>query len=298
MRQVAAGRERISTHASLAGRDAYNETRPYRHGKFQPTRPLRDATKGFRPILKKCGHFNPRVPCGTRRRTQIRGSECQRFQPTRPLRDATARLAVADAVAAISTHASLAGRDYVCARNSAGRMLFQPTRPLRDATHRRRLLAGRQVDFNPRVPCGTRRVSLLRWTCRARNFHPRVPCGTRLNRTDFEGGRIHFNPRVPCGTRPMMVSSSPRIPAFQPTRPLRDATSTIRDSPAAVDFNPRVPCGTRPEPYGVRITHRHFNPRVPCGTRQDGAPSPTPEQQAFQPTRPLRDATLPWPYRP
>ena len=127
----------ISTHASLAGRD-HRRVRRIRHRVY----------------------FNPRVPCGTRRDRALLRDARRQFQPTRPLRDATRS----------------------CARRNRA-IRFQPTRPLRDATserdarHRRRAisthasLAGRDAlgrmyapppsDFNPRVPCGTRRAAFL-----------------------------------------------------------------------------------------------------------------------------------------
>ena len=101
---------------------------------------------------------------------------------------------------------------------------------------------------------------------------------------------------------------------FQPTRPLRGATSTqlIADSIMQIsthaplagrdpcvarfhrheqDFNPRAPCGARPvtTPRPQPST-RNFNPRAPCGAR------PTVWRNRkrlvqFQPTRPLRGAT-------
>ena len=56
----------ISTHASLAGRDKPRAGYAAGHEKFQPTRPLRDATF-FNTIASTClQYFNPRVPCGTR----------------------------------------------------------------------------------------------------------------------------------------------------------------------------------------------------------------------------------------
>ena len=64
-----------------------------------------DASRGRK-------HFNPRVPCGTRRR---RWTDCRagkKFLPTRPLRDATRSTPAGREMKGVSTHASLAGRDY------------------------------------------------------------------------------------------------------------------------------------------------------------------------------------------
>ena len=56
---------------------------------------------------------------------------------------------------------------------------------------------------------------------------------------------------------------------FQPTRPLRGATSFITSIPKATDY---------------------FNPRAPCGARQATKPANA-IAKIFQPTRPLRGAT-------
>ena len=84
---------RISTHASLAGRDAIiNTVRAAIDAAFQPTRPLRDATQAY-----------------------AMSEGIKKFQPTRPLRDATV-IPHGDVIGrVISTHASLAGRDN-CAK--------------------------------------------------------------------------------------------------------------------------------------------------------------------------------------
>ena len=57
---------------------------------------------------------------------------------------------------------------------------------------------------------------------------------------------------------------------FQPTRPLRGATSSSLRRGEAADFNPRAPCGARRSKSLRR-----------------------PSQRRFQPTRPLRGATTP-----
>ena len=82
--------------------------------------------------------------------------------------------------------------------------------------------------------------------------------------------RERFNPRAPCGARQM----------------------TCKLLPACLGFNPRAPCGARrASPYGRYQRGCSFNPRAPCGARhQVTRPKPKPER--FQPTRPLRGATV------
>ena len=99
------------------------------------------------------------------------------------------------------------------------------------------------------------------------NFNPRVPCGTRLALTVVNHLTDYFNPRVPCGTRLYLKRGNIMGEEFQSTRPMRDATlARSRGQHKEAYFNPRVPCGTRRFCKAVQVQH-YFNPRVPCGTR-------------------------------
>ena len=82
--------ENISTHAPLAGRDQESKQAYGSNEQFQPTRPLRGATK------RSLSEANSNL-----------------FQPTRPLRGATVYITTTSADWRISTHAPLAGRDLL-----------------------------------------------------------------------------------------------------------------------------------------------------------------------------------------
>ena len=123
--------------------------------RFQSTHPLRGATLvlyltyyvvviSIHAPLAGCDtlsvylairsyNFNPRTPCGVRRKVQsnIRGR--RQFQSTHPLRGATSGNVIDLTFVSISIHAPLAGCDQIQA-------------------HGRRY--GR--NFNPRTPCGVR----------------------------------------------------------------------------------------------------------------------------------------------
>ena len=87
-----------------------------------------------------CGHFNPRAPCGARRRARLKNRLRHLFQSTRPVWGATHGLVLDVWHGVISIHAPRVGRDY-------GLSSLSPF----------------SVDFNPRAPCGARRcVSRLR----------------------------------------------------------------------------------------------------------------------------------------
>ena len=80
----------------------------------------------------------------------------------------------------------------------------------------------------------------------------------------------YFNPRAPCGARPL--SSLLLL--------------------HGLNFNPRAPCGARlRELNELRRTVIHFNPRAPCGARRR-LPIQVIMDVKFQPTRPLRGATV------
>ena len=170
--------------------------------RFQPTRPLRGATvhrvvvlavrliSTHEPLAGRDGsprrrlprrpvHFNPRAPCGARPSSFGSRITSPEFQPTRPLRGATQLLPNLPGRAGISTHAPLAGRDFVSVQMWYPLKEFQPTRPLRGAT------------------CKTVQ-RLLNWT---QNFNPRAPCGARLAALTSVLMWLYFNPRAPCGAR-------------------------------------------------------------------------------------------------
>ena len=104
---------------------------------------------------------------------------------------------------------------------------------------------------------------------------------------------------------------------FQPTRPLRGATTTHRKPlPVCFDFNPRAPCGARRSGKVVYHSQVRISTHAPLAGRDvmaillpfilvvisthaplAGCDSATgeivPSKETFQPTRPLRGATIP-----
>ena len=57
------------------------------------------------------------------------------------------------------------------------------------------------------------------------------------------------------------------------------------------NFNPRAPCGARPVVAVPPVVDQNFNPRAPCGARRASF-SRRLRAYLFQPTRPLRGATI------
>ena len=130
-RTAEAGRQVvISTHAPLAGRDWPRYYAAMVSYQFQPTRPLRGATR--QQGLKR-----------------VRGINISTHAPLAG-RDPTLRTNALTTL--ISTHAPLAGRDLLAAGHNLCNV----------------------PDFNPRAPCGARRMQIIvmtRWS----TFQPTRP---------------------------------------------------------------------------------------------------------------------------
>ena len=144
----------ISIHMPLAGHDkyamagaandfAFQSTCPLRgttgritmlvdDNVFQSTCPLRGTTFA-RPVDLTVQNFNPRAPCGARRRRKQRGQTDQR----------------------ISIHEPLAGHDCCGCGQGIGQPNFNPRAP---CGARQTLCdeCARHLNFNPRAPCGAR----------------------------------------------------------------------------------------------------------------------------------------------
>ena len=102
-------------------------------------------------------YFNPRTPCGVRRRLPQPSVSIVFISIHAPLagcddhdsRERTGRN--------ISIHAPLTGCDLVKSISRFARNTFQSTHPLRGATARLGHGKEQQMNFNPRTPCGVRR---------------------------------------------------------------------------------------------------------------------------------------------
>ena len=119
----------ISIHAPLAGRDGH-----------------------ARDFCSDGTNFNPRAPCGARRKQRRVALVHVRFQSTRPLRGATSDAALKLWRRSISIHAPLAGRDPLYQAMAPQIALFQSTRPLRGATRTLPALACSPARFQSTRP--------------------------------------------------------------------------------------------------------------------------------------------------
>ena len=190
-------------------------------------------------------NFNPRAPCGARPLSFSKPFANSLFQSTRPMRGATAILNTKTEGGTISIHAPHAGRDEVSS-------VWWST----------------VIYFNPRAPCGARRVGEVVGEVEEK-FQSTRPMrgatdsvfGFRLTVVisihaphagrDWQFGNAYtvvgnFNPRAPCGARPDKRERLVTDEVFQSTRPMRGATFTSGTcSSHSSDFNPRAPCGAR-----------------------------------------------------
>ena len=149
---------------------------------------------------------------------------------------------------------------------------FQPTRPIRGATCGRPGGGSSTSYFNPRAPYGARQKSGV----------------------DIEVS-VNFNPRAPYGARPGLpphVALDDTISTHAPHTG-RDCTVSP-DTKNLTHFNPRAPYGARRHvAQGPgQLAQVDFNPRAPYGARPDDAEDAEAWAVGFQPTRPIRGATI------
>ena len=168
--------------------------------------------------------------------------------------------------------------------------------------------------FNPRAPCGARRIlnSMFDHPQRFQSTRPvRGATGTLL-RTDTDGNisihaphagrdlnlsslmpaQFNFNPRAPCGARhPAPRSAAPPAPiSIHAPHAGRDQhVGQHHEQEAEISIH--APHAGRDGARSACVmAFSHFNPRAPCGARP-ATPSEKPPSNGFQSTRPMRGAT-------
>ena len=162
------------------------------------------------------------------------------FQPTRPLRGATIPKSVKQVSALISTHAPLAGRDKNVSPNQSIIAVFQPTRPLRGATQKH-LWNKKPNKISTHAPLAGRDEKRRRIIDSTTDFNPRAPCGARRLRRSFEIIILLFQPTRPLRGATNFINKNKGIRKFQPTRPLRGATVIISGQTPLKRFQPTRP---------------------------------------------------------
>ena len=213
------------------------------------------------------------------------------FQSTHPLRGATQATPRCPTLTPISIHAPLAGCDAYTDSLVRPFDAISIHAPLAGCDWSTRSGRSRRRNFNPRTPCGVRRVRINRDDVDAifQSTHPlrgatgflpdtqsraTISIHAPLAGCDTSGSYdfylvYHFNPRTPCGVRRTVPVAALDLNRFQSTHPLRGATGAARSSRSCAGY---------------------FNPRTPCGVRPFSAATVSPPS-AFQSTHPLRGAT-------
>ena len=208
------------------------------------------------------------------------------------MRGATGVKCAGQTIPQISIHAPRAGGD-TSPRPEAPNGTFQSTPPVRGATHviravyfskyisihapraggdcRHALRRRGLYHFNPRPPCGERRITFLVCCANCCNFNPRSPCGERRG----AGRRIRGNrlisihaPRAGSDIQKLAFLSDSL--GFQSTLPVRGATQRQKNRWVLFFISPPAPrAGSDDEPRAGRGVPRDFNPRSPCGERRE-----------------------------
>ena len=214
----------ISIHAPHAGSDSWLSLFTNCAFSFQSTPPMRGATCCLFKSLYHLFYFNPRPPCGERRKYRLILPHQSGFQSTPPMRGATAppckkkRLALFQSTPPmrgatlysfsstitriISIHAPHAGSDLLTKISSAG-MLY----------------------FNPRPPCGERLQGTYTFSQPMRISIHAPHAGSDRLRPCSCTSRRNFNPRPPCGERLLPSLIAIIGFKFQSTPPMRGATA-------------------------------------------------------------------------
>ena len=279
-------------------------------------------------------HFNPRAPCGARRPGSSLSPAFGYFNPRAPCGARPPGVGPCHPEISISIHAPLAGRDVTFSESGSNWVSFQSTRPLRGATSEAdAALIGSSFQSTRPLRGATRSASSQPGR---RNFNPRAPCGARRVYPHAGDRAESISIHAPLAGRDRARPYRCRWrPLFQSTRPLRGATSlsalcppppgisihaplagrdaglyqegaggaiSIHAPLAGRDyfctgmswqdrhFNPRAPCGARHHGRPGLSGGEHFNPRAPCGARPYQAADRL-TSLIFQSTRPLRGAT-------
>ena len=174
-------------------------------GAFQPTRPLRGATK-YKKSNKSSKNISTHAPLAGRDLRALCGAAQKRR---------------------ISTHAPLAGRDYFVVRCQHF-LKISTHAPLAGRDYGGAVGRRHKGDFNPRAPCGARPQGLHSKT-KKEEFQPTRPLrgatGQRGERETF----IIISTHAPLAGRDAPAADPlGDLQKFQPTRPLRGATFLLR----------------------------------------------------------------------
>ena len=239
-----------------------------------------------------CCYFNPRSPCGERRK-QRRHNRRQKlisihaprvgsdayyaysttdtddFNPRSPCGERRPRSTAGTSCPLISIHAPRVGSDALFLAGTPVDPVFQSTLPVWGATHPCGRCHQGYLDFNPRSPCGERPavLSVFR-NCLIISIHaPRV--GSDQGIMDLGYSR-------------QISIHAPRVGSDFQVLPLESIQS---------DFNPRSPCGERRRDALLLGSDLSISIHAPRVGSDFFSPKNVVEGQGFQSTLPVWGAT-------
>ena len=262
-------------------------------------------------------HFNPRPPCGGRPfRPSIALLSWHNFNPRPPCGGRQTGPKGDTGATGISIHAPRAGGDIFEVSNLFCPKEFQSTPPVRGATENGPELVNLPRDFNPRPPCGGRRIART-----AMSISVVISIHAPRAGGDWDCP-CHLHPRIAFQSTPPVRGATPYrqlffalLYIFQSTPPVRGATKTSRyvkigggisiHAPRAggdqkslkatakdIAFQSTPPVRGATTKKIRRSTHdQNFNPRPPCGGRQSASFCAV-RPVIFQSTPPVRGATI------
>ncbi len=200
---------------------------PASPAEFQSTLSLRRATRTSSQNVHSSSVFQSTLSLRRATRRYLPSCPETRFQSTLSLRRATSRSLAPVSPQTISIHALLAESDPGGSSLVPTAKIFQSTLSLRRATGCQNHQLRFHRYFNPRSPCGERRVGIRSSPAGTHNFNPRSPCGERRAELFFSVYAYTFQStlslrRATCSARKVSISWE-----FQSTLSLRRATRGI-----------------------------------------------------------------------
>ena len=235
------------------------------HPQFQSTFPLRGATgrgrwHDFHRIISIHAPLAGNDSCAT-----LSTCDC-RFQSTLPLRGETFGYREHDRTLRFQSTLPLRGATRSGMLTLRG-SVFQSTLPLRGTTCAHRSAPGYRGYFNPRSPCGERRVA-FRGSATDAQFQSTLPL--RGTTRDLSTGKTitKFQSTLPLRGATGVHRTGTAFHIFQSTLPLRGATRGPTFLMTVLTISIHAPlAGSDRRPTARPSAMCYFNPRSPCGER-------------------------------
>ena len=213
------------------------------------------------------------------------------FQSALPLRGATVYGQRAAGRPDISIRAPLAGSDIYILTRLLIISIFQSALPLRGATCPCPPPGRPPPYFNPRSPCGERRMC---WAVEASmsEFQSALPLrGATTSVTPMRLACIYFNPRSPCGERPPRRLRGTQARNFNPRSPCGERQGSVNAMKAAWEFQSALPLRGATRPAGHPRPPGRISIRAPLAGSDYDYGNADEEKLEFQSALPLRGAT-------